>query len=293
MIEKNIVDRVPTHAGRIRLFPVPNSPNVFDMERADDPAVVGTPIDKAMLDSIIQSRLTGRYYQVAPYYTIKNTTHGTTTPLPASGWTLNGVASATNSIYKVVASSAIGSDYSVEKAVDGKDDTSWGSEYGTTHTYTIIFPIAINIKKIGLLLGRSGDTTGIGWTIQGSNNGTTWADLFSSSTYSINMTTYTLTHTGDYSQYRITFNVPLAPRIYITSLTIPEWAANSYVIDYIAEKMPTVWDVGQRVTVQVPTYAAFVVDSNTFNGVKVNTILLSGRRYELRYNGTSFDAKEV
>jgi hypothetical protein len=293
MIEKNIVDRVPTHAGRIRLFPVPNSPNVFDMERADEPTVVGTPIDKATLDSIIQSRLTGRYYQVAPYYTIKNTTHGTTTPLPTSGWTLNGVATATNSIYKVVASSSIGSDYSVEKAVDGKDDTSWGSEYGTTHTYTIIFPIAINIKKIGLLLGRSGDTTGIGWTIQGSNNGTTWADLFSSSTYSINMTTYTLTHTGDYSQYKITFNVPLAPRIYITSLTIPEWAANSYVIDYIAEKMPTVWDVGQRVTVQVPTYAAFVVDSNTFNGVKVNTILLSGRRYELRYNGTSFDAKEV
>ena len=57
--------------------------------------------------------------------------------------------------------------------------------------------------------------------------------------------------------------------------------------------MPVTWDIGQRVTVQVPEYAAFVVDSNTFNGVKVNTILLSERKYELRYNGSTFDAKEV
>lgn len=293
MIEKNIVDRVPTYPGRIKLTPVSGQADMFTMTRADEPREAGTPIDKATLDSIIQSRLTGRFYSVTPTYTIKDTTTGTTTPLPSSNWVLNGVTTASSSIYKVVASSAINSTYSVEKAVDGNDETSWGSEYGTTHTYTIIFPIAINIKKIGLLLGRSGDTTGINWTIQGSNNGTNWTNLFTASTFSSSMTTYTLTTTGDYSQYKITFNVPLAPRIYIQTLTIPEWAANSYIISYFADDMPVMWDIGQRVTVQVPTYAAFVVDSNTFNGVKVNTTLLSGRKYELRYNGTSFDVKEV
>lgn len=293
MIEKNIVDRVPTKPGRVKLTPVSGQANVFDMVRADAPTVEGTPLDKATLDSIIQSRLTGRFYSLIPTYTIKDTTTGSTTPLPTSNWVLNGVGTATSGIYKVVASSAINSTYSVEKAVDGNDETSWGSEYGTTHTYTIIFPIAINIKKISLLLGRSGDTTGVNWTIQGSNNGTSWTQLYSSSTFSTSATTYTLTKTGDYSQYKITFNVPLAPRVYIQTLTIPDWAANSYIIDYFVENMPLTWDIGQRVTVQVPTYAAFVVDSNTFNGVKVNTILLSGRKYELRYNGSTFDAKEV
>lgn len=293
MEEKNIVDRVPTYPGRIKLTPVSGTPDLFTMERADEPTAEGTPIDKATLDSIIKSRLTGRFYNLIPNLTLKDTTKGTTTPLPSSGWTLNGVVTATSSIYKVVASSAINSEYSVEKAVDGKDETSWGSEYGTTHTYTIIFPIAINIKKIGLLLGRSGDTTGVNWTIHASNDGTSWTQLYSSSNFATSATTYTLTKTGDYSQYKITFNVPLAPRVYISTLTIPEWEANSYTIDFITDKMPTNWDVGQRVTVQMPTYAAFVVGSNTFNGVKVNTILLSGRKYELRYNGSTFDAKEV
>ena len=286
-------DRIPTYPGRIKLTPVADNPDMFVMERADEPLEIGTPMNKAAFDSIIQSRLTGRYYPLTPTYTLKDTTSGTTTPLPSSGWTVTNATSATGGIYKIVASSAINSDYSVEKAVDGKDDTSWGSEYGTTHTYTIIFPIAINIKKIGLLLGRSGDTTGINWTIQGSNNGTSWTNLYTSSSYAIDMTTYTLTTTGDFSQYKITFNVPLAPRIYISSLTIPEWAANSYTIDFLADNMPVNWDMGQKVTVQVSTYAAFVINSNTFNGIKVNTVLLSGRRYELRYNGTSFDAKEV
>lgn len=293
MIEKEILDRVPQNPGRITLVPVAGLENTFDMARADNPTVAGTPINKATLDSIIQSRLTGRFYTVTPSYAVKSTTNGTTTPLPSSNWTVTNLTSATSGIYKVVASSAINSTYSVEKAVDGDDATSWGSEYGTTHTYTIIFPIAINIKKMSLLLGRSGDVTGIGWTIQGSNNGTSWETLMTNSSFPTAVTTYTLSKTGDYSQYKITFNVPLAPRVYIMSLAIPDWQANSYIINFLADKMPVSWDVGQRVTVQVPTYAAFAVDSNTFNGVKVNTILLSGRRYELRYNGTSFDAKEV
>lgn len=293
MIEVDFKDRIPTHAGRVKLTPVSGQPDLFTMERADEPREQGTPIDKATFDSIIKSRLTGRFYNVLPFPTVKSTTTGTTTPLPTSNWVLNGVTSAISSIYKVVASSAINSEYSVEKAVDGKDDTSWGSEYGTTHTYTIIFPIAIKIKKLGLLLGKSGDTTGVGWTIQGSNNGTSWTTLFSSSSFPTSLTTYTLTTTGDYSQYKITFNVPNAPRVYISSLTIPEWEANSYTIDFVSSEMPTSWTIGQRVAVQIPTYAAFVVDSNTFNGVKVNTILLSGRKYDLRYNGSTFDAKEV
>jgi hypothetical protein len=46
--------------------------------------------------------------------------------------------------------------------------------------------------------------------------------------------------------------------------------------------------------VELPANASTVaVTSNTFNGVAVNTILQPGKRYELRYTGTAFAAKEV
>lgn len=294
MIERNIVDRVPKHAGRVKLTPVTGQPNYFTMERADEPTVEGTPLDKVTFDSIIQSRLTGRYYNVIPVLTLKNSTGGTTTPLPTSGWTLNGVANASTGMYAVKASSAINSTYSVEKAVDGKDDTNWGSLDGTQHTFTIVFPIAIKIKKIGLNMGRTGDTTNYSMSVQGSNNGESWTTLNTFTTFPDNMTEFSLSeNVGDYSQYRLLFNKPDGARVYIDTLTIPEWEANSYSIDFISSEMPIDWSIGQRITVQIPTYAAFVVDGNTFNGVKVNTVLLSGRKYELTFNGTSFDAKGV
>lgn len=51
MIE--VVDRVPTHPGRVKLIPVPGQADTYDMIRADDPIVPGTPINKALFDSIV------------------------------------------------------------------------------------------------------------------------------------------------------------------------------------------------------------------------------------------------
>lgn len=45
-------DRVPTHAGRIKLRPVGGGSTTwltYDMEMADDPTVIGTPLNKANL----------------------------------------------------------------------------------------------------------------------------------------------------------------------------------------------------------------------------------------------------
>ena len=51
MIE--IVDRVPTYPGRVRLTPVSGQANTYDMVRADEPVVEGTPINKALFDVIL------------------------------------------------------------------------------------------------------------------------------------------------------------------------------------------------------------------------------------------------
>ena len=49
MIE--VIDRIPTHPGRVKLTPVNGQENTFDMVRADAPIVEGTPINKALFDS--------------------------------------------------------------------------------------------------------------------------------------------------------------------------------------------------------------------------------------------------
>lgn len=40
-------DRISTYPGRWKLTPVPGETNVYDFERADDPIVAGTPLNKA------------------------------------------------------------------------------------------------------------------------------------------------------------------------------------------------------------------------------------------------------
>lgn len=297
MKEIEFKDRVANYPGRIKLKKVEGTADIYEMERADEPIVEGSPLNKATFNSIIYSRLTGRYYNIMPFPTVKDTTSGTTSILPSSNWVVSGL-SATSSIYKVEASSQISSTYSVEKAVDGKNDTNWGSADGSTHHYTITFPITVTVKKLSVYMGSTGATNGVVFSVLGSNDLSKWDELykttFTSSSYPDDgLVTYTLTKTGDYKHYRLHFTKPDTSRVYITDLQINEWAVSSYTIDFLSSEMPGQWEIGQKVTIQVPTYAAFTVSSNTFNGIKVNTILLSGKRYELRYNGTAFDAKEV
>ena len=51
MIE--VIDRIPTYPGRVKMIPVDGQPNTYDMVRADNPTEPGTPINKALFDSII------------------------------------------------------------------------------------------------------------------------------------------------------------------------------------------------------------------------------------------------
>lgn len=51
MIE--VVDRVPTYPGRVKLTPVSGQANTYDMVRADEPVEEGTPINKALFQLFI------------------------------------------------------------------------------------------------------------------------------------------------------------------------------------------------------------------------------------------------
>lgn len=47
----NVEDRVSTYPGRVKMTPVSGEPNTYDMERADAPINPGTPINKVLFDS--------------------------------------------------------------------------------------------------------------------------------------------------------------------------------------------------------------------------------------------------
>lgn len=49
MIE--VIDRISTYPGRVKLIPVEGQANTYDMVRADEPIEPGTPINKALFDS--------------------------------------------------------------------------------------------------------------------------------------------------------------------------------------------------------------------------------------------------
>ena len=83
-----------------------------------------------------------------------------------------------------------------------------------------------------------------------------------------------------------------------THVFISESAANEYGVDiykneFVADRVPAVWDIGQRIIVQTPALPAHAVIENTFSGLQCNTILQPLKRYELVYNGNSFDVREV
>jgi hypothetical protein len=80
----------------------------------------------------------------------------------------------------------------------------------------------------------------------------------------------------------------------VYTFAVTEYSVKSYVNTFFVENFPDIWSKGQRATIEIPETASGVgVTENTLNGIKLNAILQAGRRYELTYNGTAFDAKEV
>ena len=49
-LKTEVIDRVPTYPGRVKMTPVSGQQDVYDLSRADDPITEGTPINKALFD---------------------------------------------------------------------------------------------------------------------------------------------------------------------------------------------------------------------------------------------------
>ena len=298
MIEKTITDRVPTYPGRVKLTPT-GTANIYTLERADEPTVQGTPIDKAMFDSIIQSRLTGRFYIPDVNQTVQTVQTGATvkqTPIPSSGWVLDSTqTTATSGNYKITVSSNDDSFHTLEKAVDGDISTFWMSSAGLEHYVTFEMPAAITVEKVRFVLRPDTYDYDITTKFQGSTNGSTWTDLLTKFDNPSSLTEYTTTTTGLYKYYRLSFSLSNSSSVILFGFEISKYDITSYSNHFsISAGVPSVWTNGQRIMIQTPLNTnSFAVTSNSLNNVSINTILQPSRRYELMYNGTDFMTKEV
>lgn len=290
MIEKNIVDRVPKYAGRIKLTPVSGQADLFTMARADEPFVEGTPLDKATLDSIIKSRLTGRFYVPEYNKTVASTTTVNSNPIPSSGWVENGVTEATNGQYKITASA---SQTNPAEAFDGTWSTNsgWRPDFEDNKPW-IAIDLGSPIVLKGIKLYFISDAWATTCTLAGSNNGTTWTNIITFDRPTTNGTiTKTFENTVPYQHYRLTFD-NTGVRLYGWEFT--SYTVTTYKNEFIADEFPQIWTNGQVALLSVPSGVTTMgVVLNTINGVSINTILQPSKRYELRYTGSTFTAKEV
>lgn len=296
MIEKEILDRVPLNPGRLLITPVEGLANTFDMVRADNPIIEGTPINKATLDSIIQSRLTGRFYETVVIRTRDATLSGlTVSPIPTSGWIydMDNRLIARSGAFVVKADSD--QNTSANRVNDVFGSSGWQSVGGLESWIEIYHAQALKVYKMRFTVEMQASSRLTQFEIQGSANGTTWQTL---GTYT-SVTTgtaveYTLSSVSDYNYYRLVFTSSSSNRITVKGWAYTLYDVSAYLNSYTLDKMPVTWDRGQRLTIYTPLDVnTFATKSNTLNGVKINTILQAYRRYELTYNGEAFDAKEV
>lgn len=296
MQEVNFKDRVPQYPGRIKLTPVIGQTNVYDMERADEATEAGTPLDKATFNSIVHSRLTGRFYPCNVARSVYQSTAVDGVLPTTGGWTVDSTGKvATKSVFRLEASSISASDYSIEKAVDGKVDTSWSSADGTLHTFTIKFPYQIKATTLRVTIGRASSSS-FKWQLRGSNDGASWTNLTDEKDFTSEIN-ITISPPGEYEYYQMWFALGNyssgQSRAYIKEIALGGLSVNLYKNTITADGMPATWTTGQRVTIQMPPLTSYVTSVNTFMGINCNTILQPEKRYELRYNGSTFDAKEV
>lgn len=295
MIEKDIRDRVPTYPGRVLLRPVADQPNYFEFVRADDPTEEGTPLDRATLMSIINSRLTGRYYEPTVQRAADSSRAGlTVSPIPTSGWVYDADnrRKATNGVYTVEASSD--QNTSANRVNDVFTSSGWRSTTSVENWIQIYHTQALKVYKMRFTLDMEYPSRLAQFEIQGSTNGTTWQNLGTYTTLTDNaLMVYTLINVADYNYYRLKLTSESGNGVTIKNLQYILYDVSMYVNSYTLDGAPAEWTRGQRLTIYTPSVSTLAVTENYLNDEKINTILQGGKRYELRYNGASFDAKEV
>ena len=158
-------------------------------------------------ESIVHSRLTGRYYQpVVAQIFLTGPVNFTTNPLPTSGWSGSGTNIESGSYDIVFTNSALSTSYPLSNGFDGNDNTyfGWYLQSESPKGLTIEAPTLFKVKKIKLKIDGDSNTRHT-LTISGSADGSDFTDLYSGTCALDVLTEYELTSPGLYRFYKFTF----------------------------------------------------------------------------------------
>lgn len=297
MIEVNFKDRIPREPGQVTITPVAGAVNTYILERNDDPSEVGTPLNKATFDSIIHSRLTGRYYHTTVEQIPGETKIFTVNPVPTSGWLNATRQTATLNGYELYSTAASVQSEMITAAFDGNANTYWRGNSTEEAYIGFKLPSPLNVSKVRAKFSfTSGDTNTA--KIQASNNWTTWVDVSEPFTVGRGVTNeVSLNTTEAFYYYRVLIDLYLETGtdcyfFEIAEYTVTSGGKNSFSV----ANVPQTFSLNQRLLIITPATGSFStigIASNDLNGIPLGTILQPNKLYELIYNGSRFNVREA
>lgn len=285
---QQIYDRVPTKPNRKKItFESDGRVEYATVEYADEPTTEGIPYN-----GFFASNLQGDLYtldrSVLPDSTeiIEGTTASFTLnksltsyetgkllrlrcPTVSGAWAGDNITFAQLGLESLSASSV---EHNIYNAIDGLTDTYWNNadtEYQNVWL-RFNFKSAIKIKKLKIKIRASGsDSYFASGKLQGSNNGTSWTDLYTLSSSS-QFTEITLTSPANYKYYRILASTTSSTRsIQVYEVQVTEYEGNNYML-----------------------YRP-LININSLGDKTIYGTLYAGRDYLLRYSGSGWDIVEA
>lgn len=153
--------------------------------------------------------------------------------------------------------------------IDNDANSYWSSDTDVEYQNVWVkmsFETAIKIKKMKIKITSSGSSTYWGGaSIQGSNNDSSWTNIYNLS-YTSALTEITLDNNTAYKYYRVKGSLTSSTRaLYIYELQVTECEGYRYV------------------------FPSSKININNLGTKNINGTLLSSKDYTLRYNGASWD----
>lgn len=184
--------------------------------------------------------------------------------------------------------------YSADEAIDGiiAGSNYWGSEEEANPWLMIKSPLPLKILKLeleGLYIGGT-DGTAI---IQGSKNGSDWIDLSTALSGSTGSQEVTLKNTDWYYYYKINMTSPDSDSVQLQEIKTVQYLTKIYTHE-LSIPLKT-YEKGKIVNVEFSSYGGNILFENSYLNInklgnkKINGTIFAGEKYNLIYNGSSWD----
>ena len=196
---------------------------------------------------------------------------------------------------RLYVSSEYSASYKANLACDGDISTRWQSYENAVNEYLkLYFTTAVKITKMKIHITASISSSYLSsWKIQGSNDDSTWTDLYTATSETSDLTEITLSNANYYNYYRIYITKSASNR----TVRVYEWQVSEYITK---ENLLTLNnDIGAYINNEIVLIditdntidfeKTFEININSLGNKEVEGIDETGK-YKLIYNGTKFIA---